>query len=81
MTRIDHEPFEIRLIHEFFEKPFPVTFVAPAAEAPVGIFPISVVFREVSPWRTCSQNPHDGIDEEPVIDSKSSPAPCSSGEV
>jgi hypothetical protein len=75
MTCIDHEPFKIRLVHELF----PMTFVAPAAETPVGVFPIPIVFRQVSPWCTCSQNPHDGIDEKSVVSSKPTPTSCSSG--
>ena len=64
---VDNEPFVIRGINESLQQPLPDSFVAPTAKAPMGIFPIAVVGRQVAPWRSGAQNPQDGVNEEAVV--------------
>lgn len=41
--------------------------ILPAAEAPMGVFAITVIGRRVTPWHTRAQNPKHRIDDASVI--------------
>ena len=64
---VDHEPFKIRLIDQLLQQLFPDTFIAPAAEAAVGVFPIAIVRRQVAPRRSGAQYPENTVEKTPIV--------------
>ncbi len=67
VTGINHEPLKVRGIDKPFKQSLPNSLVAPSAKAPVGVFPIAIIGRQITPWSAGAQNPQDGIDEEAII--------------
>jgi len=78
MAGVDHEPFVIRLDNELFQQRLPNALIAPAAEAPVGVFPTPVGSGQIPPWRARAKNPEHGIDELAVILCDPTPNPGAS---
>lgn len=70
---VDHQPFVVGIFDEDFKQGFPQPFIAPAAKATVGVLPIAVIGRQVTPGRTGAQNPEYRVDELPVIPCNSTP--------
>ena len=64
---VDHQPLEIRFVDDEGEEFIPYPLVPPSTEAAMGVFPIAVLWRQVTPWRTSAQYPYDGVDELPII--------------
>lgn len=79
MAGIDHEPLEIRLVHEFGQQALPMPFVPPAAKAPVGVAPATIIGGKIPPGSAGAQNPQDGVDESTVVMGHSSPRASPSG--
>lgn len=73
MAGIDHESLKTRLIHQLLQQFFPVPLVAPAAEAPTGVFPTSAIWRQVPSRRDGAQNLSHGVDELAVVMSIAAP--------
>jgi hypothetical protein len=75
MAGINHQPFVVRLLDERFQQAFPLPFVAPAAKTPMGVLPVTIIWRQIPPGSACAQYPEDCVDEGAVIVSIPSPRP------
>jgi hypothetical protein len=75
MARVDHQPFKISLFYQGFQQALPSPLVPPSAKTPVRVLPAAVIWRQIPPWRTCTQNPEHRVDELPVIAGVASPCP------
>ena len=64
---VDHKPLEIRLVDQLLQQLFPDAFVAPAAETAMGIFPITVIRRQVAPGCPGAQDPENCVEKSAVI--------------
>ena len=73
MARIYHQPFKVWFINKDFKEFFPYSSVSPATESSVGILPVSIVWRQISPRSVCPQNPENSVDELPIISGIASP--------
>jgi hypothetical protein len=73
MGGVYHEPFEVGIVDEDLQQPLPLPGIPPAAEPAMDVFPVTVVRRQVAPWRTCAQHPKHGVYELPVIAGIASP--------
>ena len=62
-----HQPLEIRVINHRLQQSGPHAPVPPAAEAAVGVLPISVVRGQISPRSAGAQYPAHGVDKPPVV--------------
>jgi hypothetical protein len=78
---VDHQPLEVGLDDQFFQQPLPETLVAPAAKASVGVFPISVVGRQIAPRGSGAQDPEHRIEKKPVVFGLPSPEALLPGEM
>ena len=81
MARVYHQPFKVRFINKDFKEFLPYSPVSPSAEAPMGILPVPVVGRKISPRCTCPQDPENSIDELPVVSGIASPGAFAAGEM
>ena len=79
MACINHQPLEIRLLDESFKELLPNFLVSPSAETTMGILPITIARRQVSPRCTGAQYPEYGIDKESVVTGNTTPAARSPG--
>jgi hypothetical protein len=52
---------------------FPNTFISPSAKFAVCIFPITIVWRQITPWCTSAQNPENAVDELAIVAGISAP--------
>ena len=52
---------QIRLIYQLFQQRLPGFFIPPTAKPAMGVFPITVVRRQIPPRRTGSRYPEDGV--------------------
>ena len=66
----------IRFINQNFQEFFPNTFSTPTDEPLMNTAPLPVIGRQVTPGRSCSQNPKYCVDKATVI--LSNPAPLAS---
>jgi hypothetical protein len=73
MTRINHQPLKVRLVYQSLQQLFPNPLIPPAAKAPVSIFSIPIIWRQVTPGIACTQNPEYSVDEEEIIACISTP--------
>jgi hypothetical protein len=78
---INHQPFMVRLINQDLQQGLPQSFIPPAAKAPVGILPISIVQRQVSPGSASTQYPENGVDKSAVIAGDTAPVALLSRQV
>ena len=76
---VDHEPFVIGLDDQFFQQSLPKTLVAPAAKAPVGVFPVPVIGRQIPPGSAGAQNPENGVEKKPIVFGSATPESLLSG--
>jgi len=67
MAGIDHQPFKIWIINQYFKEFFPYSLVSPTNKALVNGSPFAIFRRQISPRRASTQYPEDGIDEEAII--------------
>ncbi len=67
VTGVNHEPFKIRLVDQYFQQSFPDAVVAPADKAAMRIAPAAEIGRQIPPRRTRSHNPKDCIYKQAVI--------------
>ena len=74
-----HRPLEIRVINHRLQQSGPHAPVPPAAEAAVGVLPISVVRGQISPRSAGAQYPAHGVDKPPVVLGRSAPLALSPG--
>ena len=74
-----HQPLEIRVINHRLQQSGPHAPVPPAAEAAVGVLPISVVRGQISPRSAGAQYPAHGVDKPPVVLGRSAPLALSPG--
>jgi len=58
-----------------------MSFIAPAAKASVGVFPVTVVRGQITPGSAGTQNPENGIDEAPIILSDAAPGASAPGQM
>ena len=78
---INHQPLEIRLDDQFFQQSLPEALVAPAAKAPVGVFPVPVIGRQIPPGSSGAQDPEHRIEKPPVVFGLPSPEALLAGEM
>ena len=71
---INHQPLKIRLVYRRRKNFFPDSFIAPSQKTPVYIAPVSIVRWQVTPWRSCTENPENCIYKQTVIFCYSTPA-------
>jgi hypothetical protein len=64
---IDHGVFVIRVSRQQREQLFPDTTRGPAAEAPVGIVPVTKRFREVAPRNAGTVSVQDRVHETAIV--------------
>ena len=72
---VNHQPLEVRFINDGIEKVFPHSAISPAAEATMGVFPVSQVWWQVPPEpapyliRGCpsAQVPKHRVQEQPLV--------------
>ena len=81
MTGVDHQPFVIGRVNQPFEQFFPGSLVPPTTEAAMGVFPATVIGRQVTPWGAGTENPEHGIDECPVVPGDATPDTLPAGQV
>ena len=81
MTRIYHQPFKVWFINKNFKEFFPYASVSPTTKSSVGILPVAVVGRKISPWCACPQNPENSVDELPIISGITSPGAFATGKM
>jgi hypothetical protein len=74
MRGVYHQPFIIRVISQRFQNLFPHTPVTPATKAPMGIFPVAIIWRQVAPRRTSAQYPKNAIEKLTVITGITAPS-------
>ena len=67
MAGVDHEPFKVRLVHQNFQQFFPDALIPPSAEPLIHTAPFPIARRQVSPQRSCAQNPKHTVDKLPII--------------
>ena len=76
MAGIDHQPFKIWIINQYFKEFFPYSFVSPTNKALVNGSPFAIFRRQISPRCASTQYPEDSIDEEAIILCHTSPLPA-----
>lgn len=64
---IDHQPFHVRFVDELLKQPLPDTAVAPPAEPPVRVLPVTVAGRKIAPGCTRAQNPEDSVEKTAIV--------------
>jgi hypothetical protein len=67
MSGVYHQPFIIRVINQPFQNFFPHTPVTPATKAPMGVFPVAIIWRQIAPRRTSAQYPKNAIEKLAII--------------
>jgi hypothetical protein len=70
---INHQPLIVRLVNERFQQSFPGAIVTPAAKAPMGVFPATIVGRQIAPGRACAQYPEDSVKKASIIVGNATP--------
>ena len=78
---VDHKPFKVRLIYDHFQELFPDTFIAPATEAPMRVFPIAILLWQIPPRSTSAQNPDNRINEFAIVSGYTAPYAFSAGQM
>jgi hypothetical protein len=81
VTGVDHKPFKVRLGDDHLQELFPDSFIAPATKAPMRVFPIAVLLRQISPRSTGAQNPDNGINEFAIVSGHTAPYALSAGQM
>jgi hypothetical protein len=81
MTGVDHEPFVVRVDNELLQQGLPKPPITPAAKASMGVLPVSIGSRQVSPWRARAKNPEHGVDETAIILGNPTPNAGAPGQV
>jgi len=67
VTGINHQPFIVWLVNQYFPQLFPDAFIWPANKPAVSIAPAAIVWWQISPWGTSTHNPKNRINEQTVI--------------
>ena len=75
MACIDHKPFVIRVIYQCFENLLPYAFIPPSAKSLMNGSPFSLVWRQITPWRSGAKNPEHSVDKSAVVLCDSAPLP------
>jgi hypothetical protein len=70
---IDHQPFHVRRVNELLKQSLPHAPITPAAEPPMGVLPVAVACRKITPGRAGAQNPEDGVNETAIVLRDASP--------
>ena len=64
---VDQDIFEIGILAEGVEDPFPDIFLCPTPEARIHGEPFAERFRKIAPRRACARNPKNGFDKLSVV--------------
>ena len=64
---IDHRIFVVGIGSQVLEQALRYPLLGPAAEPPVGVFPIAQSFRQVAPGNSGAVSVEDGFDESAII--------------
>ncbi len=75
---VNHQPLEIRVIQHRFQQPGPLAPVPPAAEAAMGVLPVPVIRRQVTPRRPSPQYPTHRVHKQSIVPGRATPFACSS---
>ena len=81
VTGVNHKPFKVRLVDDHLQKFFPDSFISPATEAPMRVFPIAVLLRQIPPRSTGAQNPDNRIHECSIVSGHTTPYALSAGQM
>ena len=81
MARVYHQPFKVRFINKDFKEFLPYSPVSPSAKSSVGILPVPVVGRKITPRCACPQDPENSVDELPVVSGIASPGAFATGKM
>jgi len=73
VASVNHEPLEVRLVDEHIEQILPHALVSPTAKTSVGILPVTIVWRQISPGGASAKNPENCVDELTIVPGPSSP--------
>ena len=75
MTCVNHKPFIIWIIYQNFQQFFQDTFSAPPVKPLVDGSTFSIIWRQITPGRSCTQHPKNRINKPSVILGDSAPLP------
>ena len=78
---VNHEPLVIGRLDQLIEQAFPRPAIAPPAEAAVGVLPVRIAGRQISPRRSRTQYPEHSIEELSVVATYPAPLPGTAREV
>jgi len=78
---IDHQPFHVRLIDDLLKQSLPNAPITPPAEPPMGVLPVAVACRKITPRRAGTQNPEDCVNETAIVLRDASPLPALPGKM
>ena len=76
VSGVNHEPFKVWLNDERLKQALPNAFVSPPAEPTMGVLPVTIARREVSPRRACAQNPDHCVDKASIVMRDTAPLPA-----
>ena len=62
---VDHQPLKVRVIDDRIQELLPYPSIPPATKATMGVLPVSVIRRQVSPQSPSTQIPRHRIQEQP----------------
>ena len=72
---IDHQPLHVRLVNDLLKQSLPNTPITPAAEPPMGVLPVAITDRKITPRCAGTQNPEDGVNEAAIVLRDAAPLP------
>ncbi len=78
---VDHEPFVVGLVDQFFQQRLPDALVAPANETAVRIAPPAIVGRQIPPGCARAQDPKHRVNKLSIVLRPASPNPFASRQV
>jgi hypothetical protein len=64
---VDEDVFEIGIVRQGLENPFPDAFLRPTPKARVDAVPFTERARQITPGRAGSRDPQDSFDEQPIV--------------
>lgn len=64
---VDHRVLVVGVSREMMENPFPDAGFSPSAEAPMDVFPMAEMFRQVTPGNACPISEQHRFDEAAVV--------------
>ena len=64
---VDHQPLKVRIVDNRIQQLFPDAPIPPAAKAPMGVLPITVIRWQVPPRSPSTQNPKHRVQKQSVV--------------